>query len=62
VSESRNRLESEIRSRLTEALASAEPALARARENHAAGRAAVAAEIEHVDRLRQTAARLAAGP
>jgi hypothetical protein len=52
VLESRRRLEGEIRACLEQITASAERALARARERHAAGREAVEADIERLDGLR----------
>jgi GTP-binding protein EngB required for normal cell division len=53
VAEGRRRLEMEIRERLREIWASAERALARASEHHAAGVEAVRTEIERIDTLRR---------
>jgi hypothetical protein len=52
VSESRQQLEADIRSRLTEAAVVVEHALARARERQAAGREAVKASIDRLEALR----------
>jgi polyhydroxyalkanoate synthesis regulator phasin len=61
VRESRRRLEAEIRSQLSEALARAEQALDRARARHAAGRQAVEGEVERLEALRRRVEALAAG-
>jgi GTP-binding protein EngB required for normal cell division len=58
VLESRRRLESEIRSSLTEVYASAERALERARERRAAGGEAVEQELCRIDALRDRVAGL----
>jgi hypothetical protein len=60
VRESRRRLEAEIRERLSTALVLAEEAFARARMRHAAGAAAVRAEIETLETLRRAVENLAA--
>jgi polyhydroxyalkanoate synthesis regulator phasin len=60
VRESRRRLEAEIRERLSTALILAEEAFARARTRHAAGAAAVRAEIETLETLRRAVENLAA--
>jgi GTPase SAR1 family protein len=59
VRESRRRLEAEIRERLSTALVVAEEAFARARMRHAAGAAAVRAEIETLATLRRAVENLA---
>jgi hypothetical protein len=60
VRESRRRLEAEIRERLSTALVLAEEAFARACMRHAAGAAAVRAEIETLETLRRAVENLAA--
>jgi len=60
VHESRGRLEAELRERLSATLRIAEDASTRARSRHAAGAAAVRAEIEIVERLRHAVEDLAA--
>jgi hypothetical protein len=52
VAESRRRLEAELAALLREVATSAERALERARERHAAGAEAIRAEVDRLDRLR----------
>jgi GTP-binding protein EngB required for normal cell division len=59
VAESRRQLETDIRSRLTEALEAAERALGRARERHTEGQAAVRSEIERLEALQRETEELA---
>ena len=59
--QSRQRLEAEIRGRISEAHEVAARALARAREAHAAGADAVRAELDRLDHLRRVVAALTDG-
>lgn len=59
--QSRQRLETEIRGRISEAHEVAARALARAREAHAAGGDAVRAELDRLDHLRRVVAALTDG-
>jgi GTP-binding protein EngB required for normal cell division len=55
IRESGRRLESELRARLKEVISAAQAALDSARRTHAAGEAAVEAELKHLEFLRQNA-------
>jgi len=59
--QSRQRLETEIRGRISEAHEVAARALARAREAHAAGADAVRAELDRLDYLKHVVAALTDG-